>query len=51
MIKGGEVFCENCGDCIYCYGDDPCWVSGVEDYHYWIEPEGKDETSTDTSAS
>lgn len=21
----GETFCELCGDCVYCYGEDPCY--------------------------
>ena len=24
-IRCGEVFCDLCGDCIACYGDDPCY--------------------------
>jgi hypothetical protein len=38
----GKDFCDRCGDCLHCYGDDPC-ISG-EEYpaHRWViygEPE------------
>jgi hypothetical protein len=28
---GGEDFCEACGDCLYCYAEDECAVTG--DHH------------------
>ncbi len=28
----GDVFCDRCGDCIYCYGDDPCYDEGDHSY-------------------
>jgi len=35
----GEDFCDECGDCLYCYGDDECpSASGV---HNWIYYENK----------
>jgi hypothetical protein len=24
----GEDFCEDCGDCLVCYGEDDCTVTG-----------------------
>jgi hypothetical protein len=38
----GEDFCENCGDCLHCYADDPCpdggghfWAVDFEDREAW----------------
>lgn len=28
----GEDFCEMCGDCLFCFGDDPCLDDGS---HVW----------------
>jgi len=28
----GEDFCEDCGDCLVCYGEDDCAVTG-EPHH------------------
>ncbi len=25
-----HVFCEACGDCVYCYGEDSCYKTGGE---------------------
>lgn len=39
----GEDFCDRCGDCLHCYGGDPCWDGGAEHPdHYWVvyEDEG-----------
>jgi hypothetical protein len=33
----GEAFCEECGDCLYCYGDDECFRGGGS--HLWVEYE------------
>jgi hypothetical protein len=47
MVRCG-VFCERCGDCLACYGDDPCYDDGP---HSWpaeaYEPDepGEDETA------
>lgn len=30
----GKDFCQRCGDCLYCYGSDPC-LHGDE--HIWPE--------------
>lgn len=30
----GEHFCDNCGDCLVCYGDDECFHGP---YHRWVE--------------
>lgn len=27
-LRCGDVYCDRCGDCIYCYGDDPCYDEG-----------------------
>lgn len=32
----GEDFCEWCGDCLHCYGDDPCPHSDSEE-HVWTK--------------
>ena len=32
----GKDFCDRCGDCLDCYGDDPCSDGGD---HVWIEYE------------
>jgi len=34
----GQYFCEYCGDCMYCYGDDPC-VADPEGGHWWVVEE------------
>lgn len=31
--KCGEDFCDECGDCLHCYGGDPCYNGGE---HIWI---------------
>jgi hypothetical protein len=33
-MQCGEVFCDRCGDCIRCYGDDPCYDEGDHSYDY-----------------
>jgi hypothetical protein len=34
----GLDFCDSCGDCLACYGGDPCWDTyPVYGEHYWIE--------------
>jgi len=33
----GEAFCDACGDCLACYGDEEC--SRSEGKHRWIEYE------------
>lgn len=33
----GEDFCDRCGDCLACYGNDPCWDGGEEPgTHSWF---------------
>lgn len=32
----GKDFCDQCGDCLYCYGCDPCH-SGSDDQHFWVK--------------
>ena len=40
----GENFCERCGDCLHCYGGDPCYVPSDSDddtphilsEHFWV---------------
>ena len=29
----GEDFCDTCGDCLACYGDDLCTE---DDFHFWV---------------
>jgi hypothetical protein len=41
-IKCGEVFCEQCGDCIYCYGENECMVDGPYHWYTWPKEEGDD---------
>lgn len=36
----GEDFCDRCGDCLDCYGSDPC-ANGGE--HFWVEYEVDDD--------
>jgi hypothetical protein len=33
----GHDFCDRCGDCLDCYGGDPCWDNdrGNGD-HFWV---------------
>ena len=31
----GEDFCDSCGDCLVCCGEDPCYGPGGGD-HYWV---------------
>lgn len=31
----GVDFCDNCGDCMYCYGGELCVVS-ADDEHVWF---------------
>lgn len=33
--KCGQDFCEQCGDCLYCYGEDECVITG--NGHDWIK--------------
>lgn len=41
-----NVFCYTCGDCIRCYGDDPC--GGREgEVHSYDEADGEDEENDD----
>lgn len=30
----GEDFCDDCGDCLHCYGGDDCYPHGGQ--HRWI---------------
>ena len=37
----GKDFCDHCGDCLACFGGDPCY-NGTGDErpeHYWVEYE------------
>jgi hypothetical protein len=36
--KCGEDFCDACGDCLHCYGEDECLSSGYG-CHFWVEYE------------
>lgn len=31
----GTHFCDKCGDCLHCYGGDPCYT-GSTDQHMWV---------------
>jgi hypothetical protein len=31
----GEDFCDACGDCLDCYGGDPCYESKSGE-HFWV---------------
>ena len=37
----GEDFCEDCGDCLYCNGDDPCHAPS-DRRHRWVVCDGED---------
>lgn len=28
--------CDICGDCLYCYREDPCFPFGEPDDHVWV---------------
>jgi hypothetical protein len=32
----GRDFCDECGDCLHCYGDDPCVNDGVHRWLYYL---------------
>lgn len=35
-FKCGDKFCEDCGDCLYCYGGEPCYGDGKGEHgHAW----------------
>ena len=34
--KCGEDFCDWCGDCLHCYGDDPCRDGSSASKHLWV---------------
>lgn len=38
----GERFCEYCGDCMYCYGDDYC--ANSPNGKHWVEADDGEET-------
>lgn len=31
-----QDFCEYCGDCLYCYGGDPCYGNDEPGEHAWV---------------
>jgi hypothetical protein len=33
-IKCGQAWCDTCGDCLVCYGNDPCLPGGGS--HYFV---------------
>ena len=36
--KCGVDFCDSCGDCLSCYGNDECQTSESGE-HFWVEYE------------
>ena len=32
----GEDFCDQCGDCLACYGSDPC-IPNDDGPHFWVQ--------------
>ena len=39
MWHCGEDLCDLCGDCLCCFGGDPCWESGEPESHkFWGIP-------------
>jgi hypothetical protein len=33
----GEDFCDQCGDCLHCFGGDPCFDGNTTSpSHYWV---------------
>lgn len=39
----GRDFCDACGDCLACYGGDPCWPRH-KGPHLWVRYGDKNET-------
>ena len=35
-VKCGQAFCDTCGDCLVCYGEDPCGGTGPPGGHYFV---------------
>ncbi len=35
-VKCGEDFCDACGDCLHCYGEDLCQHS-EDGKHTWVD--------------
>ena len=31
-----QHFCEYCGDCLWCYGSDPCYGNEEPGEHAWV---------------
>lgn len=38
----GRDFCDSCGDCLACYGGDPCFGSSLEGDHAWFVYKDRD---------
>ena len=38
----GEDFCDYCGDCLVCYGEDPCYAADPEgnERHMYVPNDG-----------
>ena len=34
----GVDFCDTCGDCLYCYGEDRCYLN-ADGEHMWVMTE------------
>jgi hypothetical protein len=34
----GKDYCDSCGDCLHCYGSDPC-IENEDGPHYWVRYE------------
>lgn len=55
--KCSEVFCEQCGECLHCYGHDSCWSNGepVEGHStawiVYLDPTVDDMTEWNNAAS
>ena len=39
-VECGEHFCDSCGDCLHCYGSDPCYGNldddGEPGLHFFV---------------
>ncbi len=42
----GQTFCERCGDCLACYGGDPCYDGA---FHQWPDDAENDDEDDEYS--
>jgi hypothetical protein len=45
----GEDFCDSCGDCLACYGEDVCYATLHDDQkHLWVKLEPQEDIERET---